>query len=71
MFVAVRVSWLPGASLWTSLAGAQPVADCAPTDTMGVGDPASATCQAFLDKSERARRKWELERRFRAFERQQ
>jgi hypothetical protein len=63
-------SFLPGPSLWTAV-GSQPVAACAPTDTMGVGDAASAGCQAFLDGSERARTQWELEHRFRVFESQQ
>lgn len=61
-------SFLPGASLWTSVAQAQPVSACAPTEAMGIGDPASATCKQFLDGSERARIQWELERRFRLFE---
>jgi hypothetical protein len=61
-------AFLPGASLWTAVATAQPVADCAATATMGIGDPASPTCQAFLDTSERARIQWELEHRFRVFE---
>jgi adenosine deaminase len=64
-------SFLPGPSLWTAVTTAQPVAACAPTDTMGIGDPANTTCQAFLAGSERARTQWELERRFRAFERVQ
>jgi adenosine deaminase len=64
-------AFLPGASLWSSITVAEPVTDCAPTTTMGVGDPANAICQAFLDTSERARMQWELERRFRSFESQQ
>ncbi len=64
-------AFLPGESLWTSLASAQPVAACAPTATMGVGDPPDATCEAFLATSERARLQWELEHRFRVFERAQ
>jgi adenosine deaminase len=63
-------AFLPGASLWTSLTDATPVADCAATDTMGVGDPATDACKAFLDANERAATQWELERRFRAFESQ-
>jgi adenosine deaminase len=63
-------AFLPGDSLWTSV-GATPVAACAATDTMAIGDAPNATCQAFLDGSERARIQWELERRFLAFERVQ
>ncbi len=65
-------AFLPGASLWTNLATAQPVAECAATATGVIGfDPPSTECQAFLSGSERARTQWELERRFRAFESQQ
>lgn len=64
-------AFLPGPSLWQAFAAAQPVSECTPTDTMGLGDPPSATCQAFLAGSERAQAQWELERRYRAFERQQ
>ncbi len=60
-------AFLPGDSLWTAV-GTAPVAPCAPTDTMGVGDPANPTCAEFLGQSERAHMQWELERRFRAFE---
>lgn len=61
-------AFLPGASLWSSAADATPVADCAPTTTMGVGDKPNAACQAFLDASARATMQWELEHRFRVFE---
>ena len=61
-------AFLPGASLWTSVAQAQPVTDCVATATMGLGDPPDPACQQFLAASERARMQWELERRFRAFE---
>jgi adenosine deaminase len=64
-------AFLPGPSLWTAVATATPVDACAPTDTMGTGDPPDPTCAAFLAGSERARTQWELERRFRAFEAQQ
>ncbi len=64
-------AFVPGPSLWQTFSAVQPIAACAATDPMGVGDPPSATCQAFLDTSERARLQWELERRFRAFERLQ
>ncbi len=61
-------SFLPGASLWSNAAQAQPVTECAVTSMMGVGDPPNAGCQQFLDTSERARMQWELERRYRLFE---
>ncbi|MFO0553073.1 MAG: hypothetical protein U0271_32095 [Polyangiaceae bacterium] len=61
-------AFVPGASLWLTLASGQPVTACAPTDTMGLGDTPNAACQAFLDGSEKARFQWALEARFRAFE---
>lgn len=64
-------AFLPGASLWTSAADATPVAACAHTATMGLGDPPNATCKALLDASQRAAMQWELEKRFLAFERAQ
>ena len=47
---------------------ATPVAACAPTDTMGIGDTPNAACAAFLAGSERAAMQWKLEGRFLAFE---
>jgi adenosine deaminase len=64
-------AFLPGASLWISVTGAEPVAACAPTATMGLGDVPDADCQTFLATSARARMQWELERRYVAFDRQQ
>jgi len=64
-------AFLPGDSLWISFADAEPVADCASNETMGIGDPPDAACQAFLDTSERARMQWKLEGNFRQFESQQ
>jgi adenosine deaminase len=64
-------AFLPGASLWSSVVMAQPVAACAPTATMGVGDVPGGECATFLMSSERARTQWELEQRFRVFESQQ
>ena len=61
-------AFLPGASMWTSVSDATPIAACARTATMGLGDPPNAGCKAFLDASERATMQWELERRFLAFE---
>lgn len=61
-------SFLPGTSMWTNVGQASPVTACVATDTMGVGDAPNASCQQFLDTSERASLQWELERRFRVFE---
>ena len=62
-------AFVPGASLWTTVG--TPVADCAATDTMALGDTPNATCAAFLATSERATLQWDLESRFLAFESQQ
>jgi adenosine deaminase len=64
-------AFLPGASLWTSVAMVQPVAACAPTAEMALGETPNAACQSFLMGSERAQAQWELEGRFRTFESQQ
>jgi adenosine deaminase len=64
-------AFLPGKSLWTSVADATPSAECAATATMGLGDPANAGCAAFLKTSEKATMQWELEHRFREFESRQ
>ncbi len=64
-------AFLPGASVWSSLAEAKPVPACAPTTTMGVGDPPSDACKTALASSQKAQLQWELERRFRAFESKQ
>jgi adenosine deaminase len=62
-------AFLPGPSLWTTIA--QPIADCAATDTMGIGGTPNASCAAFLATSERAQMQWNLEGRFLAFESKQ
>jgi hypothetical protein len=62
-------AFLPGASLWTT--PFTPVDACTPTATMALGDPASATCAAYLATSARASAQWALEHRFLAFERLQ
>lgn len=64
-------AFVPGDSLWISIGDADPVAACAPTDTMGLGDAPNAACAAFLAASERASLQWKLERNFRDFESQQ
>ena len=68
---SLQHAFLPGDSLWASFASATAVAACTATNAWGIGDPPDATCQAFLDGSERAHAQWELERRFRLFESQQ
>ncbi len=64
-------AFLPGPSLWSSISMASPVADCAPTATMWLGDVPDEACQAFLATSERATMQWKLERGFTEFESQQ
>jgi hypothetical protein len=64
-------AFLPGPSLWSSISSVGPVADCAPTATMWLGDVPDAACQAFLATSERATKQWKLERAFTQFESQQ
>ncbi len=51
-------AFLPGASLWASAAPYQPVAACAATATMGLGDPPNTACAAYLATSERATMQW-------------
>ena len=62
-------AFLPGASVWTKVG--TPVAACAATDSMAIGDPANPSCAAYLAASERATAQWELEHRFLAFESKQ
>lgn len=64
-------AFLPGPSLWSSISNVEPIADCAPTATMWLGDFPDAACQAFLASSERATMQWKLERAFTQFESQQ
>lgn len=64
-------AFLPGDSLWDSIADVEAVGDCAPTDSMGLGQTPNDACADFLAESERAQAQWELERRFRVFESQQ
>jgi adenosine deaminase len=60
-------SFLSGESLWSDPVGFKaPVTACA---TGGLGaDRPSSSCEAFLQKSEKATQQWELEQRFRVFE---
>ncbi|WP_353254522.1 adenosine deaminase [Salinisphaera sp. PC39] len=57
---SLEVSFLPGRSLWRDIEAGERVAVC--------GEPSSTACQDFLNDNARARRQWDLERRFRAFE---
>lgn len=68
---SLQHAFLPGEALFASVTDAEPVAACAPTDTMGLGELPNDGCQAFLDGSERARTQWALEGRFRDFESKQ
>ena len=61
-------AFLPGESLWSSVTDAEPILDCAATETDLTGETPSPTCEAFLDGSEKARLQWALEGRFLAFE---
>ena len=60
--------FLPGPSLWAAPDRFTVAVDACSGDTLG-GEKPSAGCAAFLKSSERARQQWELERRFREFER--
>lgn len=68
---SLEYAFLPGASLWSSTAPYTPVAACAATATMGIGDPPNGDCSAYLATSERATIQWALEHNFLAFEKQQ
>jgi adenosine deaminase len=66
---SLEKSFLPGASLWTSLSPLQPVPECAATESHYPGDtPVPADCQKWLDGNAKAKTQWELEHRFRVFE---
>lgn len=63
---SLTYAFVAGQSLWQDPVKAVPVAACA-RDTPGAAAP-SATCAAFLKKSEKARLQWKLEAAFTAFE---
>jgi adenosine deaminase len=63
---SLEYAFLPGGSLWRDLRRFAPVAECS-GGALGQPTPAAA-CQAFLDRSEKARLQWDLERQFAAFE---
>ena len=58
-------SFLPGASLWSDIRRARKVGACVRDDPSG---KPSATCQKFLEGSERATLQWQLEQEFAKFE---
>ena len=64
---SLEFSFLPGASLWRNRGQAR-VAPACQRDALGSAKP-SASCQAWLDGSERATQQWRLERAFNDFER--
>jgi len=63
---SLEYAFLPGGSLWRDPRRFAPVAECS-GGALGQPTPAAA-CQAFLDRSEKARLQWDLERQFAAFE---
>jgi adenosine deaminase len=62
---SLQYAFIPGPGLWADATAFKPVADCAAAK---IGETATAACQAFLDKSEKARLQWLLEWQFREFE---
>jgi hypothetical protein len=59
-------AFIKGASLWSDGKTFAPVKECAAVQ-FGAASPA-ATCQKFLDGSDKARLQWRLEQQFREFE---
>jgi adenosine deaminase len=64
-------AFVPGDSLWSTVAPYAPIAACAPTDTIALGDTPPSGCAAFLATSEKATLEYELEHRYLVFERAQ
>lgn len=62
----MQVTFLPGASLWQGLKIGTPVAACA--DSPLGSDRPSASCRAFLGKSEKATAQWRHEKALATFE---
>jgi adenosine deaminase len=60
-------NFLPGASLWTRPDGFGAPAEACKSEALGAEKP-SVGCKSFLAGSRKATAQWELERRFRAFE---
>jgi len=65
---SIAYSFLPGRTLWDDYDYKNIVAACK-KDPLG-SDTISANCQAFLDKNEKARMQWMLEKQFVKFEKQ-
>jgi adenosine deaminase len=63
---SLEYAFLPGQSLWRTVAPFAPRAACA-DDTPGHGAPSPA-CEAFLASSDKARAQWHLEAEFTTFE---
>jgi hypothetical protein len=63
---SLEYAFLPGASLWQSIAPFTPVAVCG-RDAPGAGQP-SGPCHDFLAASERAAEQWRLEEAFADFD---
>ena len=59
-------AFVNGSSLWSNGKTFAPVKECAGAQTGAASPP--ATCQKFLDGSEKARLQWQLEQQFREFE---
>jgi hypothetical protein len=62
---SLQYAFIPGASLWSDARAFRPAAQCANDRP---GQNASAACQQFLAKNEKARLQWELEKDFKEFE---
>jgi adenosine deaminase len=62
---SLQHAFIQGSSLWSDGKTFAPVKECA---EMQSAKTPSATCQKYLDGSEKARLQWELERQFREFE---
>jgi len=63
---SIERAFLPGPDLWKSLDSQTMVAEC--DGELLPAASISDRCQAFLDRSERARMQWQLERELSAFE---
>jgi adenosine deaminase len=63
----IEYSFLPGDSLWRDRGAFRLTVSACSSGKPGEDKP-SPRCSAFLQKSEKARQQWELERRFRVFE---
>ncbi len=65
---SLTYSFMPGASLWQRQAGGKwTITSACLHDKLGTKTP-STQCQAFLAKSEKAKRQWQLEKEFKVFE---